>query len=140
MDAVELVIETLEPVPAAVLAELGSFESSPDAAGGRLRGQVADAAALWGVLHRLHRAGLSLRSVQRVPHRRPAGASDHVVLIDVEGHAAGVVARAVAGTQEVSQGPTTTRLVVRVADDDDLFRVLTVLEGLALNVRSLHID
>ena len=50
-------------VPPEVTAELGGLVASRVPGGTLLQGTVVDAAELWGVLHRLHRAGLRLRSV-----------------------------------------------------------------------------
>ena len=130
-------------VPPDVLTELAGFEADAVPGGTRLRGRVSDGAALWGVLHRLHRAGIGLRSVDRPgirqPPALPATGADRTVRIAVEGHAAGVVAGAVTCT-ELTLSPPTTTFVLQLGDDDELFEVLGVLEALALEVRGIRVD
>lgn len=144
---IDLRIEAVGDVPPDVLAELEGFEADLVAGTTRLSGSVVDGAALWGVLHRLHRAGLGLRSVQRISARNPSThrpEPDHPaprrsVRIEVEGQAAGVISGAVTCT-EVTQTPPSTTLTVHCGDEDALFEVLAVLEGLALEVRRIQVD
>lgn len=133
----------------ALVDELGGLTVQGVPGGVVLQGPVVDTAALWGVLHRLRRAGLVLRSVERLGPQLPPGASapshpcpgpdDQVVRIEVEGHAAGVVSMAV-GSADVFQSPPSTTLVMRLTGDDALFDVLDVLEDLALDLRGIRFD
>jgi hypothetical protein len=131
-------------VPPEVTAELGGLVASRVPGGTLLQGTVVDAAELWGVLHRLHRAGLRLRSVERpcaAPALDPANPDDEAVLarVEVDGHAAGIVS-VLLRAADVYQNPPSTTLVLRLGDEDALFKVLDTLEDLALNLRGIHVD
>lgn len=143
MPPLALRIEAVGDVPEELMQELGGFEAHrlPDMT--VLRGPVEDAAALWGVLHRLHRARLELRSVESVDvpgsrDRSHAGPAERIVRIELAGHAAGLVQSAVT-CDEIYVTPHSTTLVVRVVSDDDLFRVLSRLEQLALDVLGIDV-
>lgn len=150
----ELRIQAEGEVDDALAAELGGLSTQRVTGGAVLTGTVVDAAEFWGVLHRLHRAGVKLRSVERLgpggaPHHPtagpargagcPAGGSGDVeVRIEVEGHAAGVMSVVLADA-DVYQTPPSTTLVMRVAGEDVLFSVLDLLEDLALDLRGIHV-
>lgn len=144
MPPLDVCIEVVAALPDDLRGELAGFEVRPLQGGTSLRGRVEDSAALWGVLHRLHRARLQLRSVVSVAARnitdaRPdAPTTERVVRIEVAGHAAGVIQMALRCDQLYLTPPSTT-LVLRVADEDDLFRVLSRIEGLALEVRRIDV-
>ncbi|MBB1511282.1 hypothetical protein H5398_12560 [Tessaracoccus sp. MC1679] len=135
-------------VGADLTAELGGLVATPLADGTLLRGTVVDAAELWGVLHRLHRAGLRLRSLERPcagpapdhagPDSEPPG-EPLLARVEVDGHAAGVVS-VILGAADVYQNPPSTTLVFRLGTEDALFEVLDTLEDLALTLRGIHVD
>lgn len=149
MSAVEFRIETDRGLSSDQLTELAGFRTEPSAGGAFLQGSVADSAALWGILHRLHRAGVSLRSVERLvpsgcppahsPDRTTTQPPGRIVHIEVEGHAAGVIAGSMSCV-ELYQSPPSTLLMLTVGGEKELFDVLAVLEGLALEVREIHVD
>lgn len=131
-------------VGAELTSELGGLVATPVPDGTLLEGTVVDTAELWGVLHRLHRAGLRLRSVERPcagPAPDPAGPEGNTLLarVEVDGHAAGVVS-VLLRAADVYQNPPSTTLVFRLGDEDALFEVLDTLEDLALNLRGIHVD
>ena len=131
-------------VGAELTAELGGLVATPVPDGTLLEGQVVDTAELWGVLHRLHRAGLRLRSVEMphaVPAADPAGHDGDTILarVEVDGHAARIVS-VLLRAADVYQNPPSTTLVLRLGDEDALFKVLDTLEDLALNLRGIHVD
>lgn len=143
MPPLALRIEAVGDVPQELLQELGAFEARPLPDMTVLRGRVPDAAALWGVLHRLHRARLLLRSVESVDVPEslgpvPPGPAERVVRIELAGHAAGVVQMALS-CDELYVTPHSTTLLLRVGSEDDLFRVLSQLERLALDVRGIDV-
>lgn len=135
-----------------LLSELGALSCRRVPGGAVLVGQVSDAAELWGVLHRLQRAGALLRSFERLgsPCRKPtasgtAGSDEGAesgqgreVCIEVDGDAAGVIA-VVVGEADVYQTPPSTTLVLRMEDDRALYGVLDQLEDLALDLRGVHV-
>lgn len=150
----ELRIQAEGEIDDALAVELGGLTMERVPGGAVLTGTVVDAAEFWGVLHRLHRAGVKLRSVERLgpggsSHRQtpvftreagcPSGGGGGVeVRIEVEGHAAGVMSVVLADA-DVYQTPPSTTLVMRVAGDDVLFSVLDLLEDLALDLRGIHV-
>ncbi len=144
----ELLIQIEGDLSSDLLTELAGFETHPVAGGTVLHGQVPDASALWGILHRLRRASLEIRSVEHLitlpPAEHPLSASaprtwpERLVRIEVEGHAAGVVSDAVV-CDAVFPTPPSTTLVMRISSDEELFAVLARLEGLALDVREIRI-
>ncbi len=133
----------------ALVAELGRLEVRHVPGGAILHGPVMDAAELWGVLHRLHRAGIRLRSLERLgapdthpatPGVEPAEVAEVEVRIEVNGYAAGVVS-VVVGKADVFESPPSTTLVMRLPTDGDvLFDVLDRLEGLALDIRGIRVE
>jgi|GEM_PF-4580495 len=133
----------------ALVAELGRLEVRHVPGGAILHGPVMDAAELWGVLHRLHRAGIRLRSLERLgapdthpatPRVEPAEVAEVEVRIEVNGYAAGVVS-VVVGKADVFESPPSTTLVMRLPTDGDvLFDVLDRLEGLALDIRGIRVE
>lgn len=143
MPPLALRIEAVGDVPEELMQELAGFEARPQPDMTVLRGRVADTAALWGVLHRLHRARLELRSVESVDvpeSLRPVrvGPAERVVRIELAGHAAGLVQMAVA-CDELYETPHSTTMLLRVTGEDDLFRVLSQFERLALDVRGIDV-
>ncbi|MHA6523564.1 hypothetical protein [Tessaracoccus sp. G1721] len=135
-------------VGADLTAELGGLVATPLPDGTLLQGTVMDTAELWGVLHRLRRAGLRLRSVERpcaapVPDPAdPEGEAPREALlarVEVDGHAAGIVS-VILRAADVYQNPPSTTLVFRLGSEDALFEVLDTLEDLALNLRGIHVD
>lgn len=146
----ELRIHAQGTLDDALIAELGGLTVRPVPGGAVLQGPVVDAAELWGVLHRLHRAQLKIRSVERLgqssPHQAPttpqesdaARRDDVLVRIEVDGYAAGLMS-AMVESAEVYQSPPSTTLVMRVPGEDVLFDVLDVLEDLALELRGIRV-
>ena len=150
----ELRIQAEGEIDDGLATELGGLTTRRVPGGAVLTGTVVDAAEFWGVLHRLHRAGVKLRSVERLgpggqTHRPTAGPAreagcpaggggDVEVRIEVEGHAAGVMSVVLADA-DVYQTPPSTTLVMRVAGDDVLFAILDQLEDLALDLRGIHV-
>ena len=131
-------------VPPEVTAELGGLVATPVPDGTLLEGTVVDTAELWGVLHRLQRAGLRLSSVERpcagrAPDPGAPGGNTLLARVEVDGHAAGVVS-VILRAADVYQNPPSTTLVFRLGDEDALFKVLDTLEDLALNLRGIHVD
>lgn len=136
-------------VDAALRAELGALRVSRVPDGSVLEGTVIDTAELWGLLHRLRRAGLRLRSVDRIPgpetpREQSTPAERHygdglTARVEVDGYAAALVSMVV-GTADVYQTPPSTTLVFKLGDDDTLFDVLAAIEDLALNLRGIHVD
>ena len=145
-DHLALRIHTEGQITDEVLAELGSLDVRPMPDGFVFQGPVTDLAELWGVLHRLHRAGLKLSSLERFdePHQSGTHAGlqspqDGVeVRIDVDGVAAGLLSTLLSGAEAYESPPSTT-LVLRVAGDHELFDVLQRLEGLALSPRAIRV-
>ncbi len=144
MPPLDVSIEVAAQLPDGLVAELAGFETWPLIGCFALRGRVADAAGLWGVLHRLHRSGLPLRSVVSVPARDvaaapPAGKRPRRVRIELAGHAAALIEMALDCDELHLTPPAATTIVLRVADDEELFRVLCQLEDLALDVRRIEV-
>ena len=98
-----------------------------------LEGTVTDQAALIGVLERLRRAGLRLRSVSPT-----APDADDVAVITIAGRVADLV-RAVLGDVPVTEDDATTTAEVAPACTDDLFVVIERLSGLGLDLRAVRV-
>lgn len=103
-------------------------------------------AELWGVLHRLHREGLKICSLERLdgdPASRsrgepPAGQEAMEVRIDVDGVAAELLSTLLSCV-EAYENPASTTIVLRLAGEDELFEALHVVESLALNPRGIRV-
>ena len=128
---------------ATVLDELEGFGVRAEGSGLVLEGDLPDQTALWGVLRRLHAAGLAICAVERIEHPAPRrGAAgprsdgrERTVRIEVDGGVTALLADLTGGV--VRPGGHPMALEVRVVDDDDLIAVLDDIDTLGLTVRSV---
>jgi len=124
--------------------ELGGLIVTRLPSGTELRGRLPDATRQWSILHRLQRAGLVLRSVERVevPEDESSGAAQRrhgpLALVEVEGYAGDLIAASIQNMQ-VHQNPPSTTLTIPFTSDQALFEVLWELETLAFDVLDMHI-
>ncbi|WP_298131650.1 hypothetical protein [Micropruina sp.] len=144
----ELRIRAEGRVPASLSTELGDMVVTRLPPGVELCGRLPDATLQWGLLHRLQRAGLRLRSVDRVEpgssrtfrgSQSAPAASVPLLRIEVQGHAAALIAAAL-HSEQVYQAPPSTTLVMPLTSDRVLFNTLWELEALALDVLGLHVE
>ena len=125
-------------------AELGGLSVTRLPSGTELRGQLPDATRQWSILHRLQRAGLVLRSVERVEVTEGGASTDDqprrgpLALVEVEGYAGDLIAASIQN-MEVHQNPPSTTLTIPFTSDQALFEVLWELETLAFDVLDMHI-
>lgn len=120
--------------------DLGSLRRKPVPGGTAITGTCRDTAELWGMLGRLRRAGIRLRSLQRLacPLTEPSDA--HLeVKIEVEGYAADAVG-GLSAEIEVFESPPSTTLIMQVPGEAGLVEVLEHLESLALDLREIRVD
>jgi hypothetical protein len=125
-------------------AELSGLIVTRLPSGAELRGRLPDATRQWSVLHRLERAGLVLRSVERVdiPEGASSAADDPrhgpLALVEVEGYAGPLIAASIHNMQ-VHQNPPSTTVTIPFTSDQELFQALWELETLAFDVLDMHI-
>nr|WP_300143176.1 hypothetical protein [Propionicimonas sp.] len=125
-------------------AELNGLIVTRLPSGTELRGQLPDATRQWSVLHRLQRAGLVLRSVERVEVPEDTSSAGEcprqgpLALVEVEGYAGSLIAASIHNMQ-VHQNPPSTTLAIPFTSDQELFEVLWELETLAFDVLDIHI-
>lgn len=124
-------------------AELGGLIVTRLPSGTELRGRLPDATRQWSVLHRLQRAGLVLRSVERVDVPDGVSTAEHsqqgpLALVEVEGYAGELTAASIQN-MEVHQNPPSTTVTIPFTSDQELFEVLWELETLAFDVLDMHI-
>ncbi len=117
--------------------ELPEFEERIDGPLLVLRGRVLDHPALLGVLDRLRRAGLSISDIDVAPAGCPAG-GPAVARFEFQGQL-GELLRHVVRDGRVNESATTTLEVELTEDQESLFRILTLLEDMALEFTEVHV-
>lgn len=160
--SLELRIRAEGELSSALVAELAGLTLRRTNGDTTMRGHVVDSSAIWGLLHRLERAGLRLRSFERFspPVPDPQGASaaqsargersgvesgspgslpdDPLVFVEVEGSLASILSVTVPGTN-IFQRPASTTLALPLSAPEALFDTLWVLEDLAVEIRDIRI-
>ena len=92
------------------------------------------------MLSRLRRAGIRLKSLQRLQCPLTESPDAHLeVKIEVEGYAADAVA-GLQGAAEVFESPPSTTLIMQVPGEAGLAAILEHLESLALELREIRVD
>ena len=137
MAAINVRIEIRGELPDATRQELDGFTELPRTDGWMLWGVVPDQAALLGVLHRLHLAGVVVEDVEQVDEWPDDSSGTEMARIQVDGRVADYLAAQLA-TAHLSE-PETTTIEVRVAGQEGLFALLSRLQALAVNLREAHI-
>lgn len=115
--------------------ELPGFVETGPRPGRLFTGTVPDQAALYGVLARLHRAGLDVYDVEQPA---PRGTPGLHVQVQVEGWAAAYLSD-VLGPGVVATEPRVTVLEAPISGQRDLFCLIERLESLGVVVRELHV-
>ena len=100
-----------------------------------LDGTVADQAALFGVLDRLRRVGMTIREVAPP---QPGSDDPRHLRLAVTGHVGDILGAVVDGIS-VREEPARTIVETGLTSDDDIFDLLARIEALGLEIRALRI-